>query len=252
MENSSTHRELKSRADLHADGWTDRKIDAALDEADEYGPSGHGRNTTGVPYYDASRVAVAAYRVGLSTTKPPGDKLIFWQFSLQPTSFPIATIDFHRLAEVCLPGSRHEFYSLRLSHPVGGRRPGTRKKEADLIKRVLQAMLNVADGGGHEASINITAQLAARARDASQRLGQSWSHDVCLRPALRQSYVSRASSTRAISCALDILSMMHVGVLKTPTKDAEPLVDLLIKWPVLRFDQILQPSCSQLQAQNSS
>jgi hypothetical protein len=56
--------DLVSKDELIAAGWKDRQVDAALDEPDEHGPSGHWRSTSGKPYYHKDRVSVAAYRIG--------------------------------------------------------------------------------------------------------------------------------------------------------------------------------------------
>jgi hypothetical protein len=63
--------DLVSKDELIAVGWKDRQVDAALDEPDEHGPSRHWQNTSGTPYYRKDRVAVAAYRTGLTNRSPP-------------------------------------------------------------------------------------------------------------------------------------------------------------------------------------
>jgi len=42
--------DLISKDELIAAGWKNRQFDAALDESDECGPSGHWANTWGKPY----------------------------------------------------------------------------------------------------------------------------------------------------------------------------------------------------------
>lgn len=61
---------LVSQEELMAAGWKKRQIEAALDEPDEVGPAGHWLNTSGKPYSDRDRAAVAAYRIGLQKERP--------------------------------------------------------------------------------------------------------------------------------------------------------------------------------------
>ena len=50
------NQDLLSKDDLLSMGWTARQVEAALDEPDEVGPSGHWYNSNGKPYYLRDRV----------------------------------------------------------------------------------------------------------------------------------------------------------------------------------------------------
>jgi hypothetical protein len=95
--------DLVSKDELIAAGWKDRQVDAALDEADEFGPSGHWRNTTGKPYYNRDRVAVASYRIGLTDQKPTDAQWKRWSNSIEPTAPPLLTFDFRAPADEAIP-----------------------------------------------------------------------------------------------------------------------------------------------------
>jgi len=228
--------ELLSREDLLSAGWTDRQIDAALDEGDQYGPSGHWLNTTGKPYYDRGRVAVAAYRVGLRTRKPPAALWKEWSTSERPSCLAELTFNFHRLAALCIEGAAHRFWSLRLSHPYAGRQPGTRDQESDLIEHALIALV------GHAFDTELTdadlyAFLSAQAPKAERLFGPSWAGDVVVRPARRQSYVSKGTSKPFLQRCIGALALVHTGQVRNAAGRKCDVTDLLIYAPSLRFDR---------------
>lgn len=228
--------DLASKEELFAAGWKERQIDAALDEPDEVGPSGHWLNTSGKPYYDRDRVAVAAYRIGLRLEKPLDAQWTKWEKSDKPSSLPLLTIDFHRLADECMKGASHQFRSLRLSHPVMGRQGGTRDKEKLLIEEVLTKLVLHASGVrlvNHQA---LEHYLFERSALASQTLGEHWPGDVVIRPARRTSYVSKATGNKSIQRCIDAISLVHTGQVQGADGKKFALIDLLIFSPRLRFD----------------
>jgi hypothetical protein len=177
--------DLVSKDEMIAAGWKDRQVDAALDEPDEYGPSGHWRNTSGKPYYYKDRVAVAAYRTGLTKQKPIDEQWKRWADSIEPTAPPLLTFDFHRLANECIPNVSGHFWSLRLSHPIAGRPPGMEEKELLLIDEVLIKLVQLAYHVDLTNHVDLARFLAKKAKSASGALGPYWPDNVVARPARR-------------------------------------------------------------------
>jgi hypothetical protein len=228
---------LYSKEELISAGWKERQIQAALDEADEFGPSGHWLNTTGKPFYDKGRIEIAAYRIGLSNTKPDAALWSKWENSIKPTSTPVLSFKFHYLANECKPGISREFRSLRLSHPVMGRLPGTRSKEKEVIEGVLMEMVERASGQKLRGFNKLEDYLSGRTDTALQSLGQYWRKDVAVRPARRSSYISKGKSEIVVQRFIDSLALIHVGMVTDHNDQPLNIVEMLIKSPRIRFDR---------------
>ena len=229
---------LKSREDLCLEGWTNRLIDLALDEGDDSAPSAHWLNNKGSPLFDSRRVAVAAYRIGLSSYRPDATDLHYFDGSMKPTSIPIFTLNFHFLSDFLVPGARGMFYSLRLNHRMLGRRPGSIPKEEKLISQILQAWINRVDEIELENKRQIENYLSDRSELAQSRLGDEWKN-ICVRPMRYTRYTSKASSNKFFTRALDILSLLEAGKIVSPAGTYKPLIETLVSDPILRFDSIL-------------
>jgi hypothetical protein len=229
---------LVSQEELLAVGWKKRQIEAALDEPDEVGPSGHWLNTSGKPYYDRDRAAVAAYRIGLQKELPTDAQWRKWARSTRPTSLPVLTADFHRIADAWLPGVSNRFWSLRLSHPVLGRRPRTREEEALLIDDCLIQMVKAAFGIELENEEELEKFLTEKSTTAAQSLGVGWSEGIVVRPAGRTSYVSKATSKKAVERFICALSLLHVGAVKGVLGQLVNMRKVLVDSPRMRFDSM--------------
>lgn len=225
-----------SKEELIARGWKAAQIDAVLDRADEFGPSGHWLNRTGKPYYLQDRVEVAAYRVGLASERPEDSLSNKWVFSEKPTSRPELTVDFHRLAEAVKEGASQALWSLRLCHPVLGRRPGTRESEKVLIEESLMALIARVFGPKLKTSDSLDRFLLERSTGAAQSLGPNWPATTAVRVARRAGYVSVATGEKAMRRSLDALALVHAGVVKSWDGRKLNLVEFLQYAPKLRFD----------------
>lgn len=228
---------LVSQEELVALGWTKRQIEAALDEPDEVGPSGHWLNTSGKPYYDRDRVAVAAYRIGLREERPTDAQLQKWSGRASPTSLPVMSADFHRLAEACQPGVSRRFRSLRISHPLMGRLPGTRASEGLLIEECLIQLVKVAFGTDVASADGLEKFLRKKSAIAADVLGDGWPEGIVVRPARRASYVSKATSKKAMERFVCALSLVHVGAVTGPLGHLVNLREFLVYAPRMRFDR---------------
>jgi hypothetical protein len=228
--------DLISKDALLAAGWTARQIEAALDEPDEVGPSGHWLNTSGKPYYRRERVEIAAYRIGLSDKEPLPDHWDRWISSERPTSLPEFTLDFHRLADECVPQASRQFGSLRLTHPVLGRRYGTKDKEAHLIVEVLSVFAERVCGVRPKSFEALGRFLYETSFLAAERLGPDWPINMIVRPARRASYISKATGMKSVKRYMDALSLIHAGLVLGP-ENRWDLIALLISSPRLRFDR---------------
>jgi len=228
--------EFVSKDDLLAAGWTALKIDAALDEADEVGPTGHWLNTAGKPYYHRDRVAVAAYRIGLKSEMPLSAQWTTWAQKAKPTALPLATFNFHRLADVVLSSENERFFSLRLSHPVLGRRVGTKDEERLLIEEVLKKLVMKVSGlqlESQKALLHFFSEksvLAARGSEIQRP------DEIVVRPARRLSYVSKAVSDKSIQRFIDVISLVHAGLVKDHDGQQIELIELLLHSPQFRLD----------------
>jgi hypothetical protein len=207
-------------------GWKDRQVDAALDEPDQQ------------PYYYKDRVAVAAYRAGLTKQKPTDEQWKRWADSIEPTAPPLLTFDFHRLANECIPNVSSQFWSLRLCHPIAGRRPGTKEKELLLIDEVLIKLVQLAYQVNLTDHADLARFLAEKAKSASG-LGPHWPDNVVARPARRSSYVSKATSKKSIQQFIDVLSLIHTGQVRGPRGSDLKFNEFLISAPKMRFDSIV-------------
>jgi hypothetical protein len=235
-----------SKQELIASGWTERLIDAALDEPDEVGPAGHWLNTCGKPYYHPDRVAVAAYRIGLTNQKPAAAIWDVWVPGPKPTTLPLMTFGFHRMAEACKPGARRHIRGLRIAHPVMGRLPGTAEEEAVFIGMVLMALARKTHG------IELADQQDIAAR-AICELGDPWPLGVVARKARRSSYLSKAVGLPAQRNFLNVLALMHVGWLRLNDGQTCDVIRWLMRAPRMRFDLAASqedPSAVDLAARN--
>jgi len=219
-----------------AAGWKERQIDAALDEPDEVGPSGHWMNSYGTPYFYRDRAELASYRIGLSTQRPPEALWLKWAHSKKPTALPELTIDFHRLADLVVSGASRRFRSLRLSHPVLGRQDGTRLLEQQLIEEVLIALVEYASGIKLKDTEALNQHMSEIAKVHAQTLGPLFPSGIAVRKAVRSSYVSKATGKKTLLKSLNALALIHTGQILGWDDRKLDLVDLLIYAPNLRFD----------------
>lgn len=228
---------LVSQRELLELGWTRRQIEAALDEPDDVGPCGHWLNTSGTPYYNRDRVSVAAYRIGLQKERPTETQWRDWAGGTAPTSLPVMTTDFHRLAEKCQPGVANRFGSLRLSHPFAGRLPGTEEAESELIEDCLIRLIKLAFDTALGSATELDYFLRSKSENAVEQLGSGWPEQIIVRPAKRASYVSKANSRKAITRFIYAISLIQSGAAKTSTGTTTDVRDFLICAPRIRFDQ---------------
>ena len=227
-----------SKNELLERGWTDRQIGLTLDKADEYGPCGHWLNSYGEPFFDAERVAVAAYYLGLTGfPKPTDQELAWWNSASKPTRLPVLTFDFHRLSAAYAPTLSREFGGLRISHPILGRVPGTQQEEAELIENIICMLLT------RDEEIEVTGwsdaedRLISRAEAAENRLGSPWPN-VVARPMRRTTHIAKGTGPRALARALDALSLLYtVRVELVGEVHQSSLAELLVYSPALRFDR---------------
>jgi hypothetical protein len=226
-----------SKQELMASGWTERLIDAALDEPDEVGPAGHWLNTCGKPYYHPDRVAVAAYRIGLTDQQPAAAIWDVWVPGAKPTALPLMTFDFHRMAKACKPGARRHIRGLRIAHPVMGRLPGTAKEEAAFIGMVLMALAQKTHGIELADQQDLDRFFEDIAAGAISELGDPWPMCVVARKARRSSYLSKAVGLPAQRKFLNVLALMHVGWLRLNDGQTCDVIRWLIRAPRMRFDR---------------
>lgn len=237
--------QLVSRNELLAQGWTERQISLALDEADQYGPSTHWLNPYGEPLYDGDRVNVAARRLELSGSSTfSADEVKRWNRDGRPTCLPVFSFHFHRFAAAYVPGSEAGLWRERLSHPVMGRIGGSNVREAELIKKVLCVLLTEDTGIAVKAWEAGNQLLIERVDSATQRLGAPWP-DVLCRAAKRTTHLSSATGSKNLRRMLDSLALLGAGRIAVPGHDIEPLdvVRLLIWSPAIRFDPIMTAGC---------
>jgi hypothetical protein len=225
-----------SKQELIASGWTERLIDAALDEPDEVGPAGHWLNTCGKPYYHPDRVAVAAYRIGLTYKKPAPAIWNAWFAGEKPTAMPLMTFDFYRIAEACIPGSSREIRTLRISHPVMGRLPGTRDQEIEAIGNILKAMVTKVHGAEMAKQSSLDGLLHNIATEAINELGDPWPQGVIARKAHRSSYISKAVGLPTMRKFLNVIALIHAGQVLPPDGEEFHAIHWLNRAPKMRFD----------------
>jgi len=227
---------LLSKQDLCDAGWEPSSIERILDGPDEVEPAGHWLNTSGKPMYLRERVAVAEYRTGRSKRRPNDQRLRKWLWHPKPTCMPLATFDFHRIADRYVPGVAQTFWSLRLSHPVAGRRPGTREDEVRLISEVLGKIITV-----HHRVMSSKRDVIANwfndhASTFVNRVGQKWSSGLIVRSVERASYVSRGVGPKTTDLFLGLLALVHVGNILGPDRKRISITEFLAMSPQLRFD----------------
>jgi hypothetical protein len=229
--------DLVSKDELIAAGWKDRQVDAAMDEPDEHGPSGHWLNKSGKPYYYKDRVAVAAYRTGLTERKPTDAQWERWADRIEPTAPPLLTFDFHRLADKGIPNVSNRFWELRLSHPFAGRLPNTEEREILLIDEVMIKLARFTFSVNLMNHADLTRFLAEKAKSASSALGPHWPDNVMVRRARRSSYVSKATSKKSIERFIYAISLIHTGQVRGPRDVHLKFNEFLVEAPKMRFDR---------------
>jgi hypothetical protein len=227
---------LLSKQDLCDSGWAPASIERVLDSPDEVEPAGHWLNTSGKPLYLRERVAIAEYRTGRSKRRPSDNQLEKWLWHPMPTCTPLATFDFHRIADRYAPGAAQKFWSLRLSHPVAGRRPGSREDEAGLISEVLGKIITARYGVPSSKRDGIGNWFNDHASTFVNRTGQKWSSGVMVRKAERTSYVSRGVGPKTTDLFLGLLALAHIGVILSANRRSVSITELLASSPQLRFD----------------
>jgi hypothetical protein len=225
-----------SKEELIASGWSERQIDAALDEPDGVGPAGHWLNTSGKPYYHPDRVAVAAYRIGLTDQKPEPTIWNAWIAGEKPTAMPLMTFDFYRIAEACIPGSSREIRTLRISHPVMGRLPGTRDQEMEAVGNILKAMVTKVHGAEMAKQSSLDGLLHNIATGAVSELGEPWPQGVIARKARRSSYVSKAVGLSTMFKFLNAIALIQSGQVRPPDGKEFHAPSWLVWAPKMRFD----------------
>ena len=220
---------------LLALGWSPREIDAALDSSETRLPSTHWASSTGARLYDGDRVAVAAFRLGKSGNAPPVDKIQKCVLGSRPTSLPILTIDFHRIAGEFLSASEPSFSSLRLSHWMAGRRPRSYLKEQALatlvISRIIARVENVSCAG-HEVEERLRRRRESAMKIVDERPGER----LVLRACELATYVSKAKGSRALQRLLDVLALIQSGVVREPSGGALTAIQAVLDAPALRLD----------------
>ena len=227
---------LLSRDELLARGWKAGWVDSVLDSPDGSEPTSHWLNKNGSPLYDRQRVRIAEYRMGFQNVRPAAAEIVKWINDSRPTSSPLAAFDFHDLAETCIPQSSHTFRSLRLSHPIMGREPGTSQRERKLIEDCLSCLINsafdveVSDAAGIHKFFEKSSILALSV------LGDQWASTVRVRPAERASYVSRSKGESSVKRFICALTLIHTGHVRGARGELLQVSDLLKMAPRLRFD----------------
>jgi len=221
---------------LRDSGWTAAEVRSALDAPDDREPSKHWLNPHGQPLYDVGRVAVAAYRIGRATRRPPADVWEKWRESERPTSKPLYSLSFQRIAQALDPDSANEIRALRIAHPRWGRVPGTQEPERDL-KRALVVRLVERVTERRRLSWGDTEQaLTDRAAAIELTVAPYPTAAVALRLIRVSGYVSRAVSARAIARAFDFLALIHAGHITAFDHGQRELVPLLVEWSTMRLD----------------
>ena len=205
-----------------------------FDKPDERGPSEHWSNTSGTALYDPERVAIAKYRIGKSEEKPSPKMWSKWRNSLSPTATPALTLDFHHMSDAYVHGAADEFWSLRLSHPIAGRPPGTKDRERQILEPLLNALWQVAFP---DTSVgNVFESLSELAEVVVREKPKPWAAALCVRRVSMKSYLSKAKSPKAVKRALQGLALIHSGTIRDPRGRKQDLLDWLIESPRMRFD----------------
>lgn len=234
----SIRRELLSRSQLVAAGWKVRQIDACLDGPDDRGPVRHWLGTLGEPLYDSSRVAVAAFRVGLRPEAPSDEDLFRWSLSHRPSSPPLKTFRFHRLVGAFAPDLVGPIRDLRISHPVMGRVQGSREQESRLVSDALLRFAKFEGLANAIDSITLGAWLRQRSATVEwTERGVDVSCKACIRGASVASYLSDATRRKDLSRFLDVVALMNAGRLRRPDGDSVDIVDFLVRFPRFRIDE---------------
>lgn len=232
---------LVSTESFSRSGWSQRKIDATFDEPDGHGPSEHWLSKQGSPLYDAERVSIAEYRVGISDTRPETALWLMWSTSSSPTAFPALTLDFHGLADAFQRGIASQLWSLRLSHPFAGRLHGTSEKEKQILESLLETLWKVAFPD--DVFDDLFSSLDRLAAQTNSDGADPWNQPLCLRKARRKSYLSKARSPRAVRKVMQGFALIHTGKICDPAGDKLELLDLLVATPCMRFDFLDLDAC---------
>jgi hypothetical protein len=216
-----------------------------LDDSEERGDAGHWLNTSGKRLYSLSRVIDAEQlRDSCSNGVYRHARADVFNASHRPRTPAIIVVDYRRILKRIAPEIAREIWSARLSHPVVGRRPGSRDREQKLVVEALIALMKYAGGPTTTSSQTLFDSLTERAGSAGARLGPPWP-DVVLRRADLGYDIARAVSPRAAGRLLDIYALVHAGRISGPLTAGKTvsIVDLLIESPAMRFDhRILQAS----------
>ncbi len=85
---------LHSQDELRELGWTERQIEATLDEPNSVEPLGYRRINSGRSPYGIDRVVVAAYRMVLQKVRSTDAHWQRWAGVASPTARPLPSKDF--------------------------------------------------------------------------------------------------------------------------------------------------------------
>jgi len=119
---------------------------------------------------------------------------------------------------------------------VFGRQPGAHDKELQLIDDCLVGLATVALGVDVKNSSDLDQLLNELSLKASSLLGTNWPGNVVVRPVHRSSYVSKATSKKAVEKFMAALSLLHAGAVREPTGNRVNIRELLVAAPLMRFD----------------
>jgi hypothetical protein len=147
------------------------------------------------------------------------------------------TIQLYRLTNI-LPIPSCGFGGLRISHPIQGRVPGTQQEEAELIEKIICILLTHDEGTEVVDWSDAEDSLTSRGEAAENKLGSPWP-DFVARPMCRTTRVAKGSGPRALTRALDTLSLLYtVRIELVGELHQSSLPELLVYAPALRFDRL--------------
>jgi hypothetical protein len=225
------------RDDLLEEGWSEHTIAKVLDGGDQYTSANHWLNQTGSPLYNKERVAVAAYREGLSTIRPPGDVIHRWLRSDRPTSTPLLTMNFNQIVNLYEIRPLRDKFSTSFANPTWGPFSSSGEKSS-FIKRDLVCLAHLYLDVEINTWQDFIDLAAANADRILATMTPEWRDHVCIRPARIKKYVSRARGAKALHKAFDALLLVQAGVVTAPDGALCELVDLLMESRLLRFDTL--------------
>jgi hypothetical protein len=114
---------------------------------------------------------------------------------------------------------------------------GSRQSEDLLIVDCLIRMVKVALGTDVANAEKLEKFLCEKSGTAAQLLGDGWPEGIVVRPAGRASYVSKATSDKAIERFLCALALVHVGAVKGAVGQHLNARKFLVSAPRMRFDR---------------